>query len=214
MTETMPGNGHTAADRHPRRRATVLALAGVAVVATAGIAATTLTAPGAEADAPPAAQSVEQAAEQSVGQGAGKGGPDVQDVPRVTVAGATRAAEAALAECQAQDVPFVTVAVVDRNGQVQAMLRGDDAAEHTLEAAQRKAYTAAAFGAPTSELAERVADHGPSIADLPGTMYLAGGVPVKDGDASIAGIGVGGAPDGAVDESCAAAGLETLKGLS
>ncbi|GAA1737924.1 hypothetical protein GCM10009809_36280 [Isoptericola hypogeus] len=203
MTDT-----HSPTVRRPRRRLLSLALAGVGVVAAAGIATTTLTAPGAEADAPATAAGA--VAETAAKHG---DGPDVQNVRRLTVAGATKAAEAALAECHAQDVPFVTVAVVDRNGQVQAMLRGDNAAEHTLEAARQKAYTAAAFGAPTSELAGRVADHGPSIADLPGTMFLAGGVPVRAAGASIAGIGVGGAPDGAIDESCAAAGLEVLTGL-
>jgi uncharacterized protein GlcG (DUF336 family) len=201
----------TATARSPRRRAATLALAGLGVVAVAGVATATLTAPGAEADAPAA-----QVSAQVTGQAAAANdaGPDAQNVRRLTVAGATKAAEAALAECQAQDTPYVTVAVVDRNGQVQAMLRGDNAAEHTLEAAQAKAYTAAAFGAATSELAERVADHGPSIADLPGTMFLPGGVSVHAAGASIAGIGVGGAPDGAIDESCAAAGLEVLNGLN
>lgn len=191
----------------PRRWISSLALGAVGVITAAGIATTTLTAPGAKADGARASAVAAEA------KGASGGGPDTRNVHRLTVAGATKAAEAALAECQAQDMPFVTVAVVDRNGQVQAMLRGDNAAEHTLAAAQQKAYTAAAFGAPTSELAERVADHGPSIADLPGTMFLPGGVPVTAAGTAIAGIGVGGAPDGAIDESCAAAGLEVLDGL-
>lgn len=71
-----------------------------------------------------------------------------------------------------------------------------------------KAYTAAAFGTPTSELAKRVNRNGPSIADLPGTLFLAGGVPLKVNGVSVAGVGVGGAPDGALDEACATAGAE------
>jgi uncharacterized protein GlcG (DUF336 family) len=58
------------------------------------------------------------------------------------------------------ELPFVTVALVDRFGTVQALLRGDNAAAHTIEAAKQKAYTAAAFGAPTSELAKRVNGNG------------------------------------------------------
>ncbi len=50
---------------------------------------------------------------------------------RLSVATAGRAAQAALAKCQADGLGFVTVSVVDRFGNVQAMLRGDNAAEHT-----------------------------------------------------------------------------------
>ena len=99
---------------------------------------------------------------------------------------------------------------VDRFGTVQALLRGDNAAEHTIEAAKQKAYTAAAFGTPTSELAKRINGNGPSIADLPGTLFLAGGVPLKVNGVSVAGIGVGGAPDGALDEACATAGADAI----
>ncbi|MET4093529.1 heme-binding protein [Arthrobacter sp. UYCu712] len=146
---------------------------------------------------------------------------DVQPVPetvvsqnRITVGASGKAVNAALAKCQADKLPFVTVALVDRFGTVQALLRGDNAAEHTIEAARQKAYTAAAFGAPTSELAKRVNGNGPSIADLPGTLFLPGGVPLKVNGVSVAGIGVGGAPDGMMDEACAAAGAEAIAGTA
>ena len=101
-----------------------------------------------------------------------------------------------------------------RFGTVQSLLRGDNAAEHTIEAAKQKAYTAAAFGAPTSELAKRINGNGPSIADLPGTLFLAGGVPLKVNGVSVAGIGVGGAPDGTLDEACATAGADAIAALA
>jgi uncharacterized protein GlcG (DUF336 family) len=142
---------------------------------------------------------------------------DVQPVPenvvqqnRISVGASAKAVSAALAKCQADKLPFVTVALVDRFGTVQALLRGDNAAEHTIEAAKQKAYTAAAFGTPTSELAKRINGNGPSIADLPGTLFLAGGVPLKVNGVSVAGIGVGGAPDGALDEACATAGADAI----
>ena len=133
---------------------------------------------------------------------------------RITVGASSDAVSAALAKCQADKLPFVTVALVDRFGTVQALLRGDNAAEHTIEAAKQKAYTAAAFGAPTSELAKRINGNGPSIADLPGTLFLAGGVPLKVNGVSVAGIGVGGAPDGNLDEACATAGAEAIAALA
>lgn len=146
---------------------------------------------------------------------------DIQPAPetvvqqnRIAAGASAQAVTAALAKCQADKMPFVTVALVDRFGTVQALLRGDNAAAHTIEAAKQKAYTAAAFGAPTSELARRVNGNGPSIADLPGTLFLAGGVPLKVNGVSVAGIGVGGAPDGALDEACAAAGAEAIAGAA
>jgi uncharacterized protein GlcG (DUF336 family) len=133
---------------------------------------------------------------------------------RISVGASAKAVGAALAKCQADKLPFVTVALVDRFGTVQALLRGDNAAEHTIESAKRKAYTAAAFGAPTSELAKRVTGNGPSIADLPGTLFLPGGVPLKVNGVSVAGIGVGGAPDGKLDEACADAGAAAIAGAA
>lgn len=142
---------------------------------------------------------------------------DIQPVPanvvsqnRISVGASAKAVGAALAKCQADKLPFVSVALVDRFGTVQALLRGDNAAEHTIESAKQKAYTAAAFGAPTSELAKRITGSGPSIADLPGTLFLPGGVPLKVNGVSVAGIGVGGAPDGKLDEACAAAGAAAI----
>ncbi|MDT0170750.1 heme-binding protein [Pseudarthrobacter sp. BRE9] len=142
---------------------------------------------------------------------------DIQPAPetvvqqnRISATASTQAVSAALAKCQADKLPFVTIALVDRFGTVQALLRGDNAAAHTIEAAKQKAYTAAAFGTPTSELAKRINGNGPSIADLPGTLFLAGGVPLKVNGVSVAGIGVGGAPDGALDEACATAGAEAI----
>jgi uncharacterized protein GlcG (DUF336 family) len=129
---------------------------------------------------------------------------------RITVGASAKAVGAALAKCQADKLPFVTVALVDRFGTVQALLRGDNAAEHTIESAKQKAYTAAAFGSPTSELAKRISGNGPSIADLPGTLFLPGGVPLKVNGVSVAGIGVGGAPDGKLDEACAEAGAAVI----
>lgn len=172
----------------------LLLTGGVTAVANAvAPAAAPVTAPAA-----PVAAEVQSAPENVVAQN------------RITVGASSAAVNAALAKCQADKLPFVTVALVDRFGTVQALLRGDNAAEHTIEAAKQKAYTAAAFGAPTSELAKRINGTGPSIADLPGTLFLAGGVPLKVNGVSVAGIGVGGAPDGAMDEACATAGAEAL----
>jgi uncharacterized protein GlcG (DUF336 family) len=185
--------------------ATVTTVATGALLLTAGVGATAT--PSAAPATPAPAASV-------------AGSPPAAGIPsedasvvaqnRITVDASADAVLAALAKCQADDLPFVTVALVDRFGTLQALLRGDNAAEHTIEAAQRKAYTAAAFGAPTSELAQRIPGDGPGIDSLPGTLFLAGGMPLKVDGISVAGIGVGGAPDGRRDEACAAAGVAAV----
>lgn len=182
-----------------KKSKTVLSIAAAAaLLLTAGgtLAANALV-PSAAPAAQPAAE-VQMSAANAVAQN------------RVSVGASAKAVGAALAKCQADKLPFVTVAVVDRFGTVQAILRGDNAAEHTIEVAKQKAYTAAAFGAPTSELAKRIKGNGPSIADLPDTLFLPGGVPLKVNGVSVAGIGVGGTPDGMLDEACAAAGAAAL----
>ncbi|MFE3293406.1 heme-binding protein [Rhodococcus sp. NPDC059234] len=187
--------------RLPRALALVVPLAAVLATAACGDAgdsaagATTVSPAAVSAQAP-----ADQAAKGTVASN------------RLTVAAAGRAAQAALAKCQADGLGFVTVSVVDRAGNVQAMLRGDNAAQHTVEASRQKGYTAAAFGANTSDLTERTKGDGATVADLPGTLFLAGGVTVKAANASIAGIGVGGAPDGKADQACAAAGLDAIAG--
>lgn len=137
-------------------------------------------------------------------------GQNTLDIPRLSAVTAATAAEAAIAQCAADGLGFVSVAVVDRNGQLQAFIRGDGAAEHTIEAAQQKAYTAAAFGSDTSDLVERADEN--DLHRLPGMLFMPGGVSVQLDEASIAGIGVGGAPSGMDDQTCAASGLAAIEG--
>lgn len=137
-------------------------------------------------------------------------GKAVVDAKRLSSTDAMKAASAALAAAQEDGAGFVSVSVVDRNGQLQAFVRGENAASHTISASRQKAYTAAAFGATTSDLAKRANGDNAGLKDLPGTLFLAGGVPVKAGDASIAGIGVGGSPSGDKDQEYAQAGLDAI----
>ena len=107
----------------------------------------------------------------------------------------------------------VTAAVVDRAGQLRALQRADGAGPHTLASAQKKAFTAASFRAPTSGLQKNVQEN-PAAAQLvhiDGVIALAGGVPVRGGGEVLGGVGVGGAPGGAIDEQCAVDALARLK---
>lgn len=126
----------------------------------------------------------------------------------LTVDAATRAAQAALKAAEKENQK-VTVAVVDRNGNTIVTLRGDGAGPQSYESAQRKAFTAVSWNAPTSVLAGRLAQT-PNLKDIPGTLFLGGGTPVQADGAPVAGIGVAGAPSGDLDEKFAKAGVDAL----
>ncbi|ALO13277.1 hypothetical protein AQF52_7691 [Streptomyces venezuelae] len=126
----------------------------------------------------------------------------------LTIEAATKAAQATLDAAEKEN-QRVSVAVVDRNGNTLVTLRGDGAGPQSYEAAQKKAYTAVSWNAPTSELAKRLTN-APTLKDIPGTLFLGGGAPVTAKGAPIAGIGVAGAPSGDLDEKFAQAGVATL----
>ncbi|MER7395326.1 heme-binding protein [Streptomyces sp. NPDC000151] len=126
----------------------------------------------------------------------------------LTVAAATDAAEAVL-DAAKKENQRVSVAVVDRNGNTIVELRGDGAGPQSYESAVKKAYTAVSWNAPTSELVKRL-EKAPTLKDIPGTLFLAGGAPVSAKGAPVAGIGVAGAPSGDLDEKFARAGVTEL----
>ncbi|MFE6666783.1 heme-binding protein [Streptomyces sp. NPDC057697] len=133
---------------------------------------------------------------------------NLQQTTHLTLAAATKAAQAAL-DAAKKENQRVSVAVVDRNGNTVLTLRGDGAGPQAYEAAAKKAYTAVSWNAPTSELAQRLTN-APTLKDIPGTLFLAGGAPVQVKGAPIAGIGVAGAPSGDLDEKFARAGVASL----
>lgn len=135
---------------------------------------------------------------------------------RLSAALASEAVTAAVAACAKQGYK-VTAAVVDADGVVQAVLRGDGASMTTLPAARDKAFTAFMLGAPRNEdssgaIASRMGGS-PSaggLAKLPHILLLQGGLVIRGGGEAIAAIGVGGAPGGNLDEGCAKAGVDAI----
>lgn len=106
----------------------------------------------------------------------------------------------------------VSAAVVDREGVLRALLRADNAAIHTPGAARRKAYTAASSRRATSAMVQAVQQN-PGAAQLVAIdnfLILAGGVPIIVRNETIGAIGVGGAPNGDLDEACATAALKQV----
>jgi uncharacterized protein GlcG (DUF336 family) len=108
----------------------------------------------------------------------------------------------------------VAATVVDRAGTVRAVLRADNAGPHTLASSERKAWTSASAKNATQAMMQGAQANpaGANLVYLPGFLLLGGGVPVKVGNDTIGAVGVGGAPGGHLDEQCANAALEKVKG--
>ena len=121
-------------------------------------------------------------------------------------------ARAALADCQKRGYQ-VAVAVVDRFGVPQVMLRDRYAGPHTPATASGKAWTAATFRNSTSSLFA-ISQPGmmqAGIRNLPGAVIIGGGLFVETGGSLVGAIGVSGAPGGDADEACAQAGVEAIQ---
>lgn len=121
------------------------------------------------------------------------------------------AAQAALQQCRNAGYQ-VSVAVVDRFGILQVLVRDRFAGAHTVEFASQKAWTAASFKMTTTLLAQQTQAGMPmsGIRNNGHVMAAGGGQPIEAGGALLGGIGVSGAPGGDADDNCALAGLRSI----
>jgi uncharacterized protein GlcG (DUF336 family) len=121
-------------------------------------------------------------------------------------------ARATLADCQKRGYQ-VAVAVVDRFGVTQVMLRDRFAGPHTPATAAGKAWTAVSFRTNTTELVAMTQAGMPQagVRDLPGAVILGGGMMVQAGGSLVGAIGVSGAPGGDADDACAKAGIAAIQ---
>lgn len=134
------------------------------------------------------------------------------NVKLLTPETALKAAQAALKKCR--DNGFqVTVAVVDRMGVVQVLLRDRFAGPHTPRTARGKAWTAVSFRTNTSALADLTQAGKPQsgVRDIPGVVMIGGGLMIEASGSLVGGIGVSGAPGGREDDNCAAAGIAAIR---
>jgi uncharacterized protein GlcG (DUF336 family) len=106
----------------------------------------------------------------------------------------------------------VAVAVVDRSGLPQVLLRDRYAGAQTVELAVNKAWSAVSFRMPTSALAAETQAGKPmsGLRGLPKVLAAAGGQVIEGGGNVLAGIGVSGAPGGDADDACANAGIRAV----
>jgi len=125
---------------------------------------------------------------------------------------ALQLAQATLKACRDKGYQ-VAVAVVDRAGTPQVMLRDRYAGAHTPGTASRKAWTATSFRADTLSLAEETQAGKPQsgVRFVDNVLMLGGGVLVEAAGSMVGAVGVSGAPSGEQDDACARAGVAAIE---
>jgi len=124
---------------------------------------------------------------------------------------ALKLARATLEACRKEGFQ-VTVAVTDRFGITQVLLRDRFAGPHTVEAATNKAWTAVSFRQDTLGLAKATVDPLHSgLRHFGRVVAVGGGILVEAGGSTLGAVGVSGGPGGEADDRCAKAGLEAIK---
>lgn len=132
-------------------------------------------------------------------------------VRQLTPETALKLARATLEACRTEGFQ-IAVAVTDRAGVAQVVLRDRFAGPHTVTTAVDKAWTAVSFRQDTLAFARATSDPAQSgVRHLPRVVAVGGGVPVEGGGAILGAVGVSGAPGGDADDRCARKGLEAVR---
>jgi uncharacterized protein GlcG (DUF336 family) len=107
----------------------------------------------------------------------------------------------------------IAVAVVDRAGVPQVILRDRYAGAHTPDTATRKAWTAASFRTDTLAMAETTQAGKPQSGarSVTHALMIGGGVPIEVDGSLVGAVGVSGAPEGEQDDACARSGLAAIE---
>jgi len=127
---------------------------------------------------------------------------------------ALMAAKAALDKCRKEGYQ-TAIAVVDKSGIVQVVLRDRFAGAHTPETARRKAWTAVSFRTNTSEMVPTTGAGKPQagVRHVVDALMIGGGMMIDAGGTLVGAIGVSGAPGGDLDDICAKAGIDAIEDL-
>ena len=124
---------------------------------------------------------------------------------------ALQAATAAMKSCREQGYQ-VSVAVIERGGATQVILRDSLAGILTPDVAIRKAMTALSFRTSTTNLVAPTNSGQPAsgLRQLPGAIFVGGGMRIEAGGVTVGAMGVSGAPGPDIDDACAIAGIESI----
>ena len=136
----------------------------------------------------------------------------VVDKPSISLAGARRAIDAAVAAARAKQAPGGVIAVVDDGGNLVALERLDNTFAAGAKVSIGKARTAALFKKPTSFFEDVIRQGRTPMIALDDFTPLQGGVPIVIGGRVVGAIGVSGAASAAQDEELALAGAAALTG--
>lgn len=137
--------------------------------------------------------------------------PTSVSVRSISAEAAAAATQAAVAHAKELGIR-INVAVTDSSGTLMAFLRMPGAFLHSIDIATDKAYTSASFGMPTSQWMEILRQDEAlriGIPQRPRLVVFGGGVPIREGEDLIGGIGVSGG-SAEQDEACAKAGLKAI----
>lgn len=132
-------------------------------------------------------------------------------VRQLTPETALKLARAAIDACRKEGYQ-VAVAVTDRSGVTQVLLRDRFAGPHTVTVAVDKAWTAVSFRQDTLTFAKATSDpahSGPR--NFARVVAVGGGVPIEAAGNIIGAIGVSGAPGGEADDRCARTGIDAIQ---
>ena len=112
------------------------------------------------------------------------------------------------AEARRQNVS-VTICIMDENGALLFLERGDGVSVNTLEWAQKKARHAALYGSPSKDAADTVKTGNTAALAFPNFFPGQGGLPIKVDGQTLGAIAASGAKS-EVDETIAQAGINAL----
>jgi uncharacterized protein GlcG (DUF336 family) len=132
-------------------------------------------------------------------------------IRQLTPETALKLAQATLEACRKEGFQ-IAVAVTDRAGVAQVILRDRFAGPHTVDVAVNKAWTAVSFRQDTlgfSKATAALENAGPR--HFPRVASVGGGVPITAAGAILGGVGVSGAPSGDADDRCARVGLSAIE---
>jgi uncharacterized protein GlcG (DUF336 family) len=135
---------------------------------------------------------------------------DVISVQRMSMELARDVAQASVEACREQGYQ-VTAVVVDRSGDVQAVLRDVLAPRFTYQIARDKANAVILSGVKSSDFRHNRDDIRMEMNHVDGILVLEGGVPIEAAGSLLGAVGVSGAPGGDRDEVCALKGIEAVQ---
>lgn len=143
--------------------------------------------------------------------------PSTYSSKSLSIESASKVAWGAINECRKRGFS-VTVAVVDRGGNLQALLRDQFAGPHTVDTAIRKAWTANSFRQSTANLATLLKEGRipNQVQHNPGALLVGGGITIEAQGSILGGVGVSGAPPGksegdSIDGACAKTGVAAIQ---